>query len=224
MKRLTLILFSLSLAVLSPVVARAERLSFVKEQVETAVVKNTFVGQDAFGTPLVIKWAREGNTEDLSQISKDEIQNKDRYNNNLFHVAKNAKTVQTIAGLIRRFYGAKALPLIETMINQRNSLGETPLFAQINAGHTDTFRPLYDYSILKKKNETARNQLARQQGIPEKIVSQNKAFYCNNIRQLTTDNAGRTLLQAAQGQVPYHKEMAPLAQALPQIIPCLAQD
>ena len=65
MKRLTLILFSLSLAVLSPVVARAERLSFVKEQVETAVVKNTFVGQDAFGTPLVIKWAREGNTEAL---------------------------------------------------------------------------------------------------------------------------------------------------------------
>lgn len=224
MKRLLLSLLVISLTVLFPALVRAEKSFLVKEQVEAAIAKNNFSAKDAFGTPLIIKLAREGNTASLLQISKDEITIQDKYNNNLFHVAKDAKTVQTVAHLIRKFYKAKAPALIETMINQRNSQGETPLFAQINAGHTDTFRPLYDYSLLKKKNDIARNQLARQEGSDERIISRNKAIYCKEIRQLASDSAGRTLAQAAQAQVPYHEKMAPLSQALPKIIPCLAQD
>ena len=214
------ILLMLILSVLFATMGHAETVS--SSAIETAVAVNTY------STPLLIKLAREGNIKELSKQAQQEttgefLQVRDKYNNNLFHVAKNADTVQVIAALVRKFYGAKAPAQIETMVNQNNALNETPLLAQINAGHVDTFRPIYTYSLLRKKNETARNQLARLRGSGKEIEGRNKAIYCKEIRQLASAN-GLTLLQAAQGQVPYHPEMIPLVQALPKMIPCLAQD
>lgn len=220
MKRLPFILLMLSFAVLSPTLVQAEKFSSIA--VENAVMNGSF------DSSALIKFARQGDIEKLLGAAEHKtdgefLKAQDHYKNNLFHVAKNADTVQAIAALIRRFYGAKASAQIKAMVNQRNSLDETPLLAQINAGHADTFRPLYAYSVLKEKNELARNQLARLQGSGTAIEGRNKAIYCKEIRSLASANR-LTLLQAAQGQVPYHPEMAPLARALPHMIPCLAQN
>jgi len=219
MKQLSLLLLTVIL-VLLPTAIQAEKLS--PSALENAITSNTN------GTPLAIKLAREGNIEGLAQLSQnatngDFLKIQDKYNNNLFHVAKNADVVQVVAAMIRRFYGAKALTEIELMVNQRNSFGETPLLAQINAGHADTFRPLYAYSLLKKKNDIARNQLARLRGSGPAIEERNRGIYCKEIRQLSSAH-GITLLQAAQGQIPYHPEMAPLAKNISRLIPCLVQD
>lgn len=183
---------------------------------------------DAYGTPLIIKLARQGNTKLLTQLAQnagngDFLNAKDKYGNNLFHVAKNADTVQVVASLVRRFYGANTTQQITRMVDQRNLLSETPLLAQINAGHADTFRALYSLSTLKTTNDMFKNQLSRLKGSGPSLVAEHKAMYCQKIRDLASAN-GRTLLQAAQDQVPYHPEMASLAQRLESVIPCLAEN
>ena len=111
--------------------------------------------------------------------------------------------------------------MIAEMMNTRTRLGETPLHAQVNAGHADTFRPIYNHTSLKAKNEAANMRLTRLQGADESIVAQNKAIYCEEIVHLGSAN-GRTLLQAAQDQVPYNPSMQLVAQEIKREIPCLA--
>lgn len=183
---------------------------------------------DTYGTPLVIKLARQGDVKTLQSLSQYNTDGKfllatDAYGNNLFHAAKDANTVQAVASLIRRYFGAKAPRQIANLVDERNKLGETPLHAQINAAHSDTFRPLYAYTSLKKKNDTARNQLARLHGMDERIYAQHKAIYCQGIVSAASAN-GLTLLQAAQAQIPYHPQMARVAGAISRVLPCLTQD
>ena len=137
---------------------------------------------DAYGTPLIIKLARQGDTQTLQQLtnnvsSGEFLLAQDTYGNNIFHVAKNAATIHILSSLVRRFYGANAPKMIAEMMNTRNRLGETPLHAQVNAGHDDTFRPIYNHTSLKAKNEAANMRLTRLQGADESIVAQNKAIY-----------------------------------------------
>ena len=230
MKRALSILIVLTLMTCFAMRAEADNVfsSKVNKQVETAIAGNRLTAPDEYGTPLAIKLARQGNIQklqQLAQLSPDGtfVNVHDKYNNNLFHVAKDANTVQALAGLIRQFYPAQTQGIISRLVNERNATGETPLLAQINAGHGDTFHLLYAPSILKQKNEEARNHLARLQGSVPEIVERNKAIYCKEIRSLASAN-GLTLLQAAQGQIPYHPQMAPLAQEIAQLIPCIAQN
>ena len=179
---------------------------------------------DAYGTPLIIKLARQGDVKTLQSLTQYPADGKfllvtDNYGNNLFHVAKNADTVQAVASLIRRYYGAKAARKIEQLADARNQLDETPLHTQINAAHTDTFRPIYTYTSLKKKNDAARTQLARLHGMDERIFAQHKAIYCQDIMSAGSAN-GITLLQAAQAQIPYNPQMAQVAATLSRVLPC----
>lgn len=183
---------------------------------------------DAYGTPLIIKLARQGDIktlQSLTQYSKDGkfLLATDTYGNNLFHVAKNANTVQAVSSLIRRYFGAKAPRQIAEMVDAQNKLGETPLHAQINAAHGDTFRPIYTYTSLKKKNDIVRNQLTRLYGTDERIFAQHKAIYCQGIVSAASAN-GVTLLQAAQAQISYNPQMAQVAGVISQVLPCLAQN
>lgn len=204
------------------------RLAAVLSAQTTQGAQEYLSGTDAYGTPLIIKLARQGDVKTLQSLAQYPTDGKfllatDAYGNNLFHAAKNADTVQAVASLIRHYYGAKAPRKIAQMVDARNKLGETPLHAQINAAHADTFRPIYRYTSLKKKNDTARNQLARLQGADERIYAQHKAIYCQGIIAAGSAN-GVTLLQAAQAQVPYHPQMARVAGTIGRVLPCLAQN
>ena len=183
---------------------------------------------DAYGTPLVLKLARQGDVQTLVNLANSPTTGQfllatDKYGNNLFHVAKNADTVQAVASLLRRFYGARASQKIIQLANARNQLGEAPLNAQINAAHTDTFRPIYAYTVLKQKNDTANNQLARLRGADVAIFNQHKAIYCAEVIAASSAG-GKTLLQSAQAQIPYHPDMAPLAQTIVRTLPCLTEN
>ncbi len=180
---------------------------------------------DEYGTPYLLKLARQGDMKTLRQAAQttasgDFLLVKDRYGNNMFHVAQDATTIQVLAALVRQFYGSQTPQIIHQLADEKNRLGETPLMAQINAGHPDTFRPLYAHTTLKIKNEAANNQLSRLQGSEESLVRQNRAIYCEQIIHLSSAN-GRTLLRAAQDQVPYNPAMNSVVQDIQRTIPCL---
>ena len=181
---------------------------------------------DAYGTPLIIKLARQGNVSALQSLTQYPLSGKfllatDPYGSNILHVAKNADTVQALALLLRHFYGPHAAQKITRLANATNKLGERPLNAQINAAHADTFRLIYAYTSLKQKNDSARNRLSRLRGTNEAIFVQNKAIYCADIQAESSAN-GITLLQAAQAQAAYHPHMGAFAHKLAGLIPCLA--
>lgn len=206
----------------SCVTVQAKGVSALDERVNAAVATQMFTqanqltAVDAYDTPLVILLARQGDVGTLRQLAQKApngnfLNALDKYGNNLFHVAKDVTTVQAIASLMRQFYGDKVSEQISAMVNQRNTLHETPLHTQINAGHADVFRTLYRYSLLRQKRKQARHQLTRLQG--SELYAQHKEIYCDDIRRESSAK-GYTLLQAAQAQVPYHPEMAPLVQFL----------
>ena len=181
---------------------------------------------DKSGTPRVIALARQGDISSLTELGTRADSGKfllvqDFYGNNIFHVAKNAETLQVLASLIRQHFGVESTETIRTLADQRNGLDETPLHAQISAGHTDTFRPLYAYTTLKYQNNRVQEQLARLRGMDEQIVSKNQAIYCQDIKTLASGH-GQTLLQAAQGLAFQTPEMARLAERIQSRIPCLS--
>ncbi len=166
---------------------------------------------DSFGTPAVISLARQGDIETLMKLAQyqkngDFLLLTDKYRNNVFHVAKNAKTIQALAALIRQFYPTQTQQIVARLANERNLLKEAPLNAQINAGHHDTFPPIYRYTILRQKNDPSNRQFSR----------------CQDIIKASSAN-GIDLLTAAREQIPYHPEMAKLAQRIEHTIPCLNQ-
>ena len=204
------------------------RLTAALSAQTTQGIDNYLSDPDEYGTPLIIKLARQGDVKTLQSLTQYPADGKfllatDKYGNNLFHVAKNADTVQAVSSLIRRYFGAKTIRKIEQLADARNKLGETPLHAQINAAHTDTFRPIYTYTSLKKKNDAARAQLARLNGMDERIQAQHKAIYCQDILAAGSSN-GMTLLQAAQAQIPYNPQMTKVANTIARVLPCLAQN
>ena len=225
---------TLALIVCFPCVLSAQGRASLLEQriqfaVEDASLSNTQLTKpDAYGTPLIFKLARKGDVRALAQAvqratSGEFLTMQDTYGNNLFHVAKDAPTILAIASGIRQFYGTKAPQQIATLVNQRNHISQTPLIAQVSAGHSDTFELLYPYSQLSQKSKFAKARLSRLQGSDETLVAQNRAIYCREIRQLASAN-GKTLLQIAQEQVSYRPYMAPVAQKIRERVYCLADD
>ncbi len=227
----------ISLAVFSvgliPPFAHASPIPNLEQRINTSIaaqsaprIQTYFAAPDERGTPLIIKLARQGDVRGILQAKSADggqfLIATDSYGNNVFHAAKNADTVQVIASLIRQFYGAQAPRQIAALVDARNIQGETPLLAQINAGHADTFSPLYAHSTLKKKNDATNRQLVRLHGMDESIAGPNREIYCEEIIRLSSAG-GRTLLQAAQDQTPYYPEMAAVVRNIGQEIPCLVK-
>jgi len=218
----------IAVLLISPI-AQAKGPSSFQDRVEAAAVK---VSQDAHKTPAIIKLARAGETAKLKilfqQTPKQDLaallDAHDDYGNNVFHVAKDAGTLQTLSSMIRQVYGAKATQQITRMVDERNDSGETTFHAQINASHPFMFRLLYPYSTLKKENDIVKAQLARQRGSGPAVFAKNKAIQCKEIRKLASSRGGYTILQSAKYQTKYNEEMIPLANALGRIIPCLAEN
>ncbi|MBP5430626.1 MAG: hypothetical protein J6Y25_07165 [Elusimicrobiaceae bacterium] len=211
------ILLAVMMMLFAPAVVLAEADDLGK-RLEVAVQKQVPHRQfrslsevDRSGTPAVISLAQQGDIETLMKLSQYQKNGEfllltDKYHNNVFHVAKDAKTIQALAALIRQFYPAQTQQVITRLANARNLLKEAPLNAQVNAGHPDTFRPIYRYTVLRRKNDPSNRQLSR----------------CQDIIKESSAN-GIDLLTAVRAQIPYHPEMAKLAQHIEHIIPCLTK-
>lgn len=222
---ITFLLFTCVICIATVAPAEPSFSQRLNDKIQEAVANNL---TNAYGTPLAIELARQGDIPALRDLVKENPSMElhrihDKYGNNLLHVARNIKTIQAISSMIREADPADVTQHISALVNERNLYGETPLMTQIDNGHTDTFRSLYALSDLKKANDMAKNHLARLQGSDPRIIAQNKAIYAKQIRELASAN-GRTILQAAQAQIPYHPHMAPLAQRIAQVIPCLAEN
>lgn len=141
---------------------------------------------------LVFEAAQNGDGLTLSRITdKALLTATDKFGNNVFHLAKNAATVQTLAAVIRRIDSEQYKETIEFLRNQRNQSGETPLMAHINYGKTDTFRLLYEGSELaaaiRAANAVDKGGALRAAADVKKGVAVS----------LAKDNSGRTVAQAA---------------------------
>ncbi len=182
---------------------------------------------DKYGTPLLLQLARRGETQTILQAARHAktgafLQVTDKYGNNVLHVAKDAHTVQILAGLIRQFEGAKAPSILRKLADARNQQGEMALHAQLNAGHAGTFWPIYTQTTLKEKNDRVKMQLVRLRGMDERIVTQQTQIYCQDIQTRSKAN-GQTLLQLAQIQARQYPTLVRVAQEIQQEMPCLVQ-
>ena len=231
MKRAIISVLTILVLGLAPAMVHASPISNLEQRISTVVTAQSaqrieahFAAKDAHGTPLIIALARQGNVRGILQAkaaaSGHFLTATDAYGNNVFHAAKNADTVQVLASLIRHFYGGQTPQLLTTLVDAKNLQGETPLMAQINAGHADTFVPLYAHSTLKKANAATIRQLARLRGVNDTVAGPNREIYCQEVIRLSSVG-GRTLLQAAQDQIPYHPEMAAVVRTIHQEMPCL---
>lgn len=87
-----------------------------------------------------------GNLEYIrANASEKNLLGKDKFDNNCFHLAKDVKTLQTLASKLR---GLNLTEKIVELKNQRNSFGETPLMRHINEGNPTSFWLLYKGSDL----------------------------------------------------------------------------
>ncbi len=144
-------------------------------------------------TEEFLKAVRQGNTEYILQVKdKSLLFAQDKFENNIFHLAPNASTVQALAGLVRDLMGEdEFLPTLNSLRNQRNQFGETPLIRHINFGISDTFDLLFKGSELASDIHTVR------------LVDKGEAL--NNTAWVfkgtaiahSKDKSGRTVAQAA---------------------------
>ena len=144
-------------------------------------------------TDEFLKAVRQGNLEYLLKVTdKNLLTAHDKFGNNIFHLAPNASTVQTLAGLVRELVGEDGmLSVLSQLRNERNQFGETPLLRHVNIGIADTFELLYKGSQLASDVRQARLVNKGDALIPTAMVFQGTAIAHSK------DNSGRTVAQAA---------------------------
>ena len=196
------ILIILSMVLLAGSVAVAEqarvsvgasqnRVKLVRKYLEKKIERSTTANYQ------FLEAVKKGDLETINNVSDlKQVLAKDKFGNNCFHLAPNAAALQTIAASVRRLASAEQVDkTLAQLRNERNSLGETPLMAHINAGRTETFRLLYQNSELQAAIQAVgRASLGGQfdsvaQPVREKAIS------------VSSDNSGRTVAQAAQAMV-----------------------
>ena len=140
-----------------------------------------------------LKAVSQGNTEYILQITdKNLLTAQDKFENNIFHLAPNASTVQALAGLVRDLMGEdEFLPTLNSLRNQRNQFGETPLIRHINVGISDTFELLFKGSELAADIHAVRLVDKGQALGPTAQVFKGTAIAHSK------DKSGRTVAQAA---------------------------
>lgn len=135
---------------------------------------------------------QKGQTEQIAQLQDVSLlSEKDKFGNNCFHLAKNASTLQALAGVIRRQNPSAMENLLTKLRNERNEMGETPLMAHISYGKADTFFLLYRGSELEMNIRSV--QAVDKGG----ALSQTAEIRKGVVIALSKDMSGRTVAQAA---------------------------
>ena len=149
-------IFSLLIVVLMTTIVQASPLqntaSARRVQMIERYLKQRVINED-FPTTLFLA-ARKGDAQAISSWAQQAtngapLLRSDKFGNNLFHVAKDASTVQALAAAVRTFYKTDYAQKIAELKNQRNKMGETPLMMHISYGRTDTFYLFYSGSLLE---------------------------------------------------------------------------
>lgn len=140
-----------------------------------------------------LKAVRGGKIDEILQVKdKTFLTAQDKFENNIFHLAPNASTVQALAGLVRNLMGEEEfLPMLKALRDQRNKSGETPLMYHVNFGIADTFDLLYKGSTLAADIHQVR-LVDKGQALDNTAW----AFKGTAIAH-SKDNSGRTVAQAA---------------------------
>ncbi|MCQ2410607.1 MAG: hypothetical protein MJ053_03720 [Elusimicrobiaceae bacterium] len=119
------------------------------------------------------------------------LQATDKFGNNVFHLAKDAVTLQALAAVARRL-DENYLTRLNSLRNQRNYMGETPLLYHVNMGKQGTWKSLYSGTRLQE-NILAANAVSDRGGALVKTADVRKSL----VRQEASDDSGRTVAQAA---------------------------
>ena len=137
--------------------------------------------------------AREGDVESIARVKNISVLlMQDKFGNNCFHLAKDARTLQALAGVVRQLKPTQAVSIISQLRNQRNRMGETPLMAHINYGKSDTFFLLYKRSDLAAA-------ITQAKGVDKGgALSPTAEIQKGVVISLSKDNSGRTVAQAAK--------------------------
>jgi len=119
------------------------------------------------------------------------LQATDKFGNNVFHLAKDAVTLQALAAVARRL-DENYLTRLNSLRNQRNYMGETPLMYHVNMGKQGTWKSLYSGTRLQEAMLAA-NAVSDRGGALVKTADVRKGL----VRQEASDDSGRTVAQAA---------------------------
>ena len=159
----------------------ARRLEMIERYAPKITSKDTF-----------LRAAKEGNIAAIAQLQDESVlKATDKFGNNCFHLAKDAQTVQAIAGSVRRLKGEDFINTINHLRNQRNEMGELPVMRHINYGNAETFRLLYEGTRMAWAVKQARAVDKGGALRPAAEVKKSIAVAWSK------DNSGRTIAQAA---------------------------
>lgn len=122
----------------------SKREAAVKRQLEKKITVEMFLNA-----------VQKGNRDQISAIADKQengtfLLTQDSFGNNVFHLAKDADTVQLLGSYFRKFFGKKASEAINQMKKQQNQTGAIPVLAQVDLGHEDAFWALFNDSELEK--------------------------------------------------------------------------
>lgn len=140
----------------------------------------------------------------------------DAFKNNLLHNAKDLKTLESIETLFQYFFQYNS-SYLNSLKNEKNLAGETPLIAHINRGDLDSFWSLYMQStlqsVLDKMGDVANNS-------SRLVKDSSLEIYRQEILKYGADAAGVTFVELIKRN-PNSYQKNELLYALEREIPVL---
>ena len=167
----------------------------IKQRVQIAEVTAALISASKSGDiEAIAKWAS-------STTQPSPLLGTDKFGNNVFHVAKDASTVQALAAAVRTLYKNDYAEKIAFLKNQRNQVGETPLMMHVGYGRTETFNLFYDGSDLEEAIK--KMQSVNKGGLFSPVA----AILQSEVVRLSQDNSGRSFCQAARAGMSYYPHL-----------------
>ena len=175
---------------------RAEMIErYLKQRLMTADATAALISASKNGeVEAITSWAGKA-TQGAALLGTD------KFGNNVFHVAKDASTVQALAAAVRTLYKNDYASKIAQLKNHRNKVGETPLMMHIGYGRTDTFYLFYNGSELETAVKNA--QAVDKGGLLSDVAQIRKG----EVHRLAQDNSGRNFCQAARDGLAYYSNL-----------------
>ena len=189
-----LIVFGGNIARADDVKISDRRFHMVQNYVKQRLLRNNQAKAEQ--AEQFLKWVQGGTEEDLKSIAAvtdiSLFSATDKFGNNCFHLAKEPRTFQTLAGTIRKLDPKNYRVIISNLRNGRNDSGESPLMTLIRYGNPKAFHLVFDGSALQAQIHEVQSKDTG--GILSEAVA---SGYKATAIEMSKDNAGQTVAQAA---------------------------